>query len=271
VNRGLLTKAWRETWTVTLLCGVGLALLEAVEGYTLVVMKNQVSTIMEQFGPLERFLRTLVGADRVLGQFGPEAFPAIAWGHPLALAFIWGHAILFCTRVPVGEVDRGTIDVLLGLPVSRRQLFLIETFVWLSSGVCLLVLWVAGNRFGNSLANGPRLDLWRLTALVSNLLGLYTAVGGFAWLMSALSDRRGRAVGAALGFVLFAFLVSYLAPFWSVAERLSFLSLLHYHVPLTILQEALWPVRDVLILNLLGVAFWATGGIVFGRRDLATL
>lgn len=270
MNRGLLAKAWRETWPVTVFCGLGVGLTEAVEAYASLAMKNEISAILSQFGHLEKLLRTFVGASP-LGQFGPDTFPAIAWAHPLALILMWTHTIAYCTRIPAGEVDRGTIDVLIGLPVSRRRLYLTETFAWLVSGAALLLMWGAGNRLGNALAHGPRIEPWRLAALLGNLFCLYVAVGGLAWLASALSDRRGRAVGVVLAFVVFFFLVNYLAPFWSLAERLSFLSVLHYYVPLKVLQGGVWPARDMVVLGVLGATLWTAGGIIFGRRDLATL
>lgn len=271
MNGGLLKKAWLETWTVTVLCGLGLLLLEVVEGYTLVTLQSEVSTIIAQFPFLEKLLRILVGADRTFGQWGPDALPAIAWAHPLALVLLWTHAVTVCTRVPAGEVDRGSIDVLLGLPVSRWQLQVNETFAWLVSAAVLLLMFVAGNRLGNALAHGPPVELWRLAALAGNLFCLYIAVGAAAWLVSALSDRRGRAASVVVAFVLFSFLLSYLAPFWNVAERLSPLSLLHYYVPLKVLREGLCPVRDMLVLCGLATVLWTAGGIVFARRSLSTL
>jgi ABC-type transport system involved in multi-copper enzyme maturation permease subunit len=271
MNRGLLQKAWQETWLVTLLCGLGLFLLEIVEGYTLVTLQSEVSTILSQFPFLEKLLRMLVGADRTLGQLGPDAFPAIAWAHPLALVLLWTHAVIICTRVPAGEVDRGTIDVLFGLPVSRWQLQLNETVAWLVSAAMLMLMFVTGNRLGNAMAHGPSVELWRLAVLVGNLFCLYLAVGGLAWLTSALSDRRGRAASVVVAFVLFCFLLTYLDPFWNLAERLSFLSMLHYYIPLRILKDGLFPIRDMLVLAGLGLAFWTAAGIVFARRDLSTL
>jgi ABC-2 type transport system permease protein len=192
--------------------------------------------------------------------------------HPAALALIWGHAIMYCTRVPAGEVDRGTIDVLLGLPVSRWQLYLAETVVWMASGTVILLLGVAGNVLGNQVAQGSLgAEPGRLVIVNVNLLCQYLAVGGVAWLVSALSDRRGRAIGTVFAFCLGEFLLNYIAQFWSVADRLSFLSVLHYYRPLAVLRDGTWPVRDMIVLLASGAALWTAGGIVFARRDLATV
>jgi ABC-type transport system involved in multi-copper enzyme maturation permease subunit len=270
MNRGLLAKAWRETWLLTLVCGLGLVLVEAVEAYALLKFQVQISKMVSHLAFAQRFLQNLLGAE-VADQLGPDMFPAIAWAHPAALALVWAHAIGFCTRIPAGEVDRGTIDVLLGLPVSRWQLHVNETLAWLVSGLAVLLAGIGGNTLGTALAHGDCIPPQRLATLGSNLFCLYLAVGGLAWLVSALSDRRGRAVAIALGFVLFSFLLNYLAPFWEVADQLSFLSILHYYVPLNILRDGSWPFRNMLLLLALGAALWTAGGLIFARRDLATL
>jgi ABC-2 type transport system permease protein len=271
MNRGLLRKAWLETWTLTLLCAVGLMLIEVAVAYAQLMLQGEMSAIISKFAPLEKLLRTLVGADSALRQLGPESFRAIAWAHPLALVLLLTHAVTFCTRVPAGEVDRSTIDVLLGLPVSRWQLQLTESLVWVLSGAVVVLFAVGGNRLGNALAHGPRVELWRLTALAANLYCLYLAVGGLAWLASSLSDRRGRAVSVVVAFVLLSFVLNYLAPFWRVAEQLSFLSLLHYYIPLEVLRDGLFPLRDLSVLGGLAATLWTAAGLIFARRDLATV
>jgi ABC-2 type transport system permease protein len=271
MNRGLLRKTWMETWALTLFCALGLMLIEVAVAYTQLMLQNEVSVLVSRYAPLEKLLRTLIGADPTLRHLGPDSFRAIAWAHPLALVLLLAHAVTFCTRVPAGEVDRGSIDVLLGLPISRWQLQFTESFVWILSGMVVIFAGVIGNRLGNALAHGPRVSTGQLATLAANLFCLYLAVGSVAWLASALSNRRGRAVGVVVGFVLFAFLLNYLAPFWSVAEQLSFLSVLHYYVPLKLLQEGLFPRRDIAILCGLAAAFWICGGLIFARRDLATV
>jgi len=271
MNWGLPTKALRESWPGTLMFGASLALVEALLAYSLLNLRDQLAALVSQVRFLKVVFQGLFGVDAA-GGFSPEMINSIAWMHPAALALIWGHAIMYCTRAPAGEVDRGTIDVLLGLPVSRWQLYLAETGVWLASGIVVLLLGVAGNFLGNLAAQGAlRSDPGRLAIVIVNLLCLYLAVGGVAWLVSALSDRRGRAIGTVFAFCLGAFLLNYLAQFWSVADHVSFLSVLHYYRPLAILRDGTWPVRDMIVLLASGAALWTAGGIVFARRDLATV
>src|SRR5262245_42067638 len=129
MNRGLLLRAFRESWATTL--GVGLVLLGMEAALTFVLSKfgAQISQEWLRMDRQRRIIQAMLGTE-VGDRIGPQMLQAIAWIHPVVLALTWAHAILFCTRVPVGEVDRGTVDVLLSLPVSRWQIFLSESFVW---------------------------------------------------------------------------------------------------------------------------------------------
>src|SRR5262249_39139303 len=100
---------------------------------------------------------------------------------------------------------------------------------------------------------------------------LYAAVGGLSWLVSSLSDRRGRAMTIVFLVLLALFLLNYLAPFWGPLEKIAFLSPLHYHRPVNVLGSGVWPWRDMGVLLTSGGAMWLAAGAVFARRDLCTV
>ncbi len=271
MNRGLLRKALQESWPMTLFAGLGLLAIEAALAYVLPKFERQLSDFWSQLPFIQNLIQALLGADDA-ARLGPEVFRSIPWAHPAALALLWAHAISGATRIPAGEVDRGTIDVLLGLPVSRWQLYGAETLCWAASGLSVILLGGAGNLAGTLAASaGARIDGPRTVAVILNMACLYLAVGSVAWLASALGDRRGRAIGAAFAFVLASFLLSYLARFWVLADRLSFLSVLTYYRPFAVLRDGGWPLRDMTVLLAAAGAFWTAGGIIFARRDLVTV
>ena len=271
MNRGLLIKALRETFAVTLAIGLGLALAEAVLAGVLPRFQEQIATLWTQLPFLRNMLQSILGAD-LAGRLGPEVLVSIAWVHPVIFALVWTHAIVICTRVPAGEVDRGTIDVLLGLPVSRWQIHIAEGSVWVLSGGAVIVLGAAGNILG-SLAGSvsPRPDPLRIALIAANLFCLYLSIGSLTVLVASLCDRRGRAMGTAFAVVLASFLLNYLAQFWAPAESLSFLGALHYYKPLQILRDGAWPLRDLAVLIASAAVLWIAGGAIFARRDLTTL
>jgi hypothetical protein len=271
MNRGLLGKALRECWLGTLAFGVALAVVEALLAFALLRFQDLVTALGSQIPILQHALRAMLGATGT-SPLSPEMIGAIAWVHPVPLALVWAHVLIYCTRVPAGEVDRGTIDILLGMPVSRWQLWRGEMVVWLVAGAAILLMGLAGNVLGNLAASGGlRTDARRLGIIFVNGFCLYFAVGGLTWLASAASDRRGRAIAVPFAVVLGSFLLAFLAPLWSPAERVSFLSLLHYYVPLAIIRDGVWPVRDMIVLLACGTALWTAGGLIFARRDLSTL
>ena len=106
---------------------------------------------------------------------------------------------------------------------------------------------------------------------VDEVACVYFAVGGMAWMVSAMSDSRGRAVGIALGIVLASVILNFLAQFWPLAESISFLSVLTYYRPFLILSGSTWPTGDLFVLGAAGVAFWSIGAIIFVRRDVCTV
>ena len=187
------------------------ALAEAGLAYAYLKFQDEISELIARVFFVQQFVNALLDSD-IAGPISPEMLSALAWVHPVLLALVWAHAILCCTRVPAGEVDRGTLDVLLGLPVSRRQLYCAETAVWLASGMVVLLLGAAGNMLGSWMLSGQaQIGPGRLALVIGNLYCLYVAVGGAAWFVSALSDRRGRAVGVIFAFVLGSFLLDFLA------------------------------------------------------------
>src|SRR6266404_2814528 len=194
MNRGLLIRAFRESWPATLLLGLVLMGVEAALAFVLPKFGSQMSEQWLQLdfarGIMQAMLGTVIG-----NRIGPQMFQSIAWVHPVVLALTWAHALVSCTRVPAGEVDRGTADVLLGLPVSRWEVFISETIVWLGCGAAILAAALAGNLLGGlGLPAEQRPPLARVLIVLINLYCLYASVGGLACLVSSFSNRRGRAI-----------------------------------------------------------------------------
>lgn len=271
MNYGLIFKSAREMWPSTLFCGTLLCGTEGIIAYVLPALRGQFSEGLLQI----EFIRTIVGAMMgvdVEDRFGPEMFTALPWVHPVVLALVWAHAIMSCTRLPAGEIDRGTVDILLGLPVTRWGVMRSESLVWLGNGAVLLAMAVLGNVVGNlAVEESMRPDLTRTLIVVANLMCLYVAVGGISWFVSAASDRRGKAVAVVFAVVLASFLLNYLAQFWQPADDVVFLSLLNYYRPLFVLRDGTWPIGDMAILSAVGVGLWIAAGLVFARRDICTV
>lgn len=271
MNLGVVRKAWVELRGITLLLALLLAAAEAILAYVLpTYQRGVIGSVLTQSPMAQNFLRALLGSDAPIGA-GPELFMSLPWTHPVVLALVWAHAVMCCTRSPAGEIERGTIDLLLGLPVSRWGVYCSESFAWLSATAAIMAMTLIANRLGVAFAP-PELEapLRSAGVVVVNLLALAFAVGGFSCFVSALSDRRGRAVTIVFVTLLASFLINFLSQLWKPAASVDWLSLLAYYRPIFILRDGDWPVRDIAALLGVGAAFWTAGGVVFARRNIAT-
>jgi hypothetical protein len=116
-----------------------------------------------------------------------------------------------------------------------------------------------------------RPELSYAAMVMTNLYGVYVAVGGMACLVSALSDRRGRAMAIVFSIVLTSFLLNFVAQFWEPARHVAFLGVLEYYQPARILQSGDFPTQNVAILISIGGATVLLGGEVVARRSICTL
>lgn len=271
MNRGLLLKGLRELWLVTLLCGLGAALFEGLLTPIFWSYQEQFTDQVRSMEFVRQLIEGLVGAE--LGEaIGFSALASLAWTHPIFLAILCAHVIATCTRMPAGEIDRGTIDVLFGMPLSRATIYATESALWLGGGVIVIALAATGSAIGYAFVPAEgRPDAGGLVLVLLNLYALYAAVGGFALWVSSLSDRRGRAVGVAFGVLLFNFVWNFLGQYWSVAERLSWLSVLNFFRPLPMLDDGTVPAANLAVLVTLALVLWFAGAVTFVRRDIHTV
>ncbi len=212
--RGLLAKIFCEVrWSVFWFAS-GLFLIMGLLTALLPKVLGDIHRVFEKLSFVKPLLTALLGVDPG-DQMTSTMSQAFLWVHPTVLTLMWAHEVMYCSRLPAGEVDRGTIDFLLGLPVSRWKLFIAETIGWLISGLVIL----ASGYLGHLLASVYLQPEMRPPVLVTsfvmiNLYALYLAVGGFAFLISSVSDRRGRAVGVIFAVLLISFLINFVAQFW---------------------------------------------------------
>ena len=268
---GLLSKIWMEVrwpvlWFSLVLC--------AIMGFLTALLPKFVwnfNTISSQMPLVIPLISDLLDVDPG-DQMSSQLSQAFLWVHPTVLTILWAHEVMYCSRIPAGEIDRGTADFLLCLPVSRWKVFSAETIGWLISGICILVSGYVGHLIA-SLTVQPEMRLSPVHTLMvmTNLAAVYLAVGSFAFLLSALSDRRGRAIGVVFAIMLASFLLNFLAQFQEWAKRISWLSVMEYYRPAIIIQTGAFPWTDVGILLCMTLTFWVAAGVIFRTRSICTV
>ncbi len=255
----------------TLLVSAGMLIIEILLAFVLPTIERQFQGMFAQMPFMQTMMKALLGTD-VGPEFGMQGIQALAWVHPVVLALVWAHGIIISTRLPAGEIDRGTADVLFGLPVSRWNVYGCEGAVWLISFAVVMLAALAGHRIGGIVQpTDAAIPTLRLFFVLLNLYCLGVAVGSIGWLMSALGDRRGRAMAVVFGIVVASFLLNFIAQFWAPAEKVMFLGLLNYYRPAEIIRTGTCPVSDAAVLLSFSGVSWTMGGMILSRRDIATV
>ena len=270
MNLAIFRKAVFDQRWVLLICGLGATALPILLMHAFVsVPWEQLSGFLE-LPLIKTVIQVLTGAD--LGEvFRIDALGAFAFVHPIMLALGWACMITGATRVLAGEIDTGTADLLLALPATRISVY---TSVTLSVLICGPVMagaaWL-GVWIGSRTAGLPEpIDVWLLRYVAINSAAMLLAVGGSASLISAVSSRRGKAVGVTVAILLCSFLLNWVAAFWRPAETLAFAGILRYFRPYVILRESRLQIGDVAVLLVVAAITWSLGAFLFCRRDIHT-
>ncbi len=117
-----------------------------------------------------------------------------------------------------------------------------------------------------------RLSIPHSLIVIVNLGAVYLSVGSFSFLISALSNRRGRAIGVVFTVLLASFLLNFLAQFQDWAKLISrWLSVMEYYRPAIIIQTGVFPWFDILALITISVLMWIASGLVFRNRSICTV
>lgn len=271
MNVGVVAKCVRETWFVLLLCALGVLTAEALFA---IVFPTFPMDLLQQFLQnvfFERLFRSLLGTD-FGGHFGPEVLMSMAWVHPVMLAILWAAAITHFSRMPAMEIERGTIDLMLAMPVSRWRVFASEGFIGLTGGAMLVIAALVGCVLGSlSVKPDDRPPIGRVAIIICNLYCVYVAVGGMTGLVSALCSHRGRAIAIAFAVVITSFLIISLEQVWAPIEHFTFMSILNYYRPAAVFRDGAWPITHMAALIGFGGGCWLIGAVAFNRRSVCTV
>jgi ABC-type transport system involved in multi-copper enzyme maturation permease subunit len=270
VNTGMVLKAFYETWRTTLLFAFGMAVVIGLLSFALPKIFDNYAEQLLQIDFVRRIASALLGTPSLSG-LNTHMLMSFAWVHPLVLAILWSHAIAHATRVPAGELERGTADFLFAQPLRRSSILVADGLVGAAGGIVVTVAALVGHLVGGHIghpADPPRLAM--AVAIAVNLYAMFLAVSAITQFISVCCERRGRAIGLSLGMVLASFLVNFLAQLWPAAHFASSASLMHYYRPLEVVLTEEWPVANILVFLVPIALCWTAGLLVLSRRDLCT-
>ncbi len=213
-----------------------------------------------------RFLQATIGIDGLVSLSNLHLL-MLGLAHPLPLAVIFSFSIGLSSAGLAGEIERGTIELILTRSITRTQ-FVLSHIIFLGVGLAFLVsaLYI-GSRSGARYFQLPFPTAIFGRAIFSYFC-LHFAFSGLLLAISALSSDRSRVMAIGLGFVVLEFFLDFFARAIPVLSDLKVVTLFSCHSPLElILKPELksWAIAILLGVGTLGYGFslW-----YFNRRDL---
>jgi ABC-2 type transport system permease protein len=180
---------------------------------------------------------------------------------PLALAFF---AVRYATRSTVGAEDRGHLDTLLSLPLSRRVLvagsFLVTGVVL---AAILAVIWAL--TFVTGTVAGTGISAGTLAAGLVNVWPLSMAFAGLAVLAAGVLHRPAPVTAIATGTLVAMYVVDLVGKLTDAIEPLRVVSAFRYYG--SAIQSGL-DVSHMLGLCAVAATLVAVGAVLFDRRDV---
>lgn len=268
MSRAMTLRALRDTRTLLLLLIGVLISFEILFVFVIGRLSEQLLQFWQQMPIVSQLLRALVGIDPGR-DVSFSVLLAINFVHPFLLAVLWIFLVTVCSRDIVGEIDRGTADVLLTLPTSRSAIYVSVSGVWFAAIVALVAaawlgLWMAGQ-----LIETPEpVRAWQYWRPLFCLLWLSVAIGCATMCVSSFTSRRGHAIAVVLGALLFSFLLNFLAAFVPVFEPICIAGVLYYYRPVDVVREARLPIGDLAVLIGSAALLWSVGLWRFTHRDI---
>lgn len=253
VRRGLLDQARAPlTW------GGGLGAMSALIAALWPSIEGSVDQLMKSYPESLKDAFNIAELDSVEKYVDAEMLSLIV---PLALAFF---AIRCIVRATVGAEERGYLDTLLSLPLSRRVLMAGSYVVTGVAAAAVLAVvwaltWVTGTIAGTGISAGT------LAAGVFNVWPLAMAFAGLAALAAGALRHPGAVTAVATGTLVAMYIVDVVGKLSDALEPLRVASAFRWYG--SAIQDG-FDVSHAAGLTLAGVVLAVAGAVLFERRDV---
>lgn len=239
-----------------------------------------------------QLIQTIMGGETI-NLLNARDVLSIGYVHPLTQTMLCIWAIGRAAGAITGEIDRGTMELLLAQPVPRSRVVLANLAVdLLIIPVLCLSMW-AGTWLGLGAIGGIDLEANAVPGEVHvdpriflpgllNAAALVFAISGYTMWMSAGGRFRGRVLGVAVLVTLLQFLINVVAQLWDAASFLRPFTVFYYYQPQQTILEGRWLldvakplhlgqpvlVSGIAVLFCVGIIGYGMAFRTFSRRDL---
>jgi len=227
---------------------------------------EKVKTFLAFIDMLPSVVKTALGGDML--RIGNTAgLLAIGYNHPFVLFLFMLYAVGTPTGLLVGEVQRGTMELILSRSVTKIQVYLCAGILTLVGMFALVLVMFLGTIAAvNIFTFKDRVPLEVFFRIAINGGLLASTFGAFSLLCAGTFGRLYAAVSVAVAFLVVNYFVAIVSNWW---PRMAFLKpvTLFYLVDSSNFWQG-WPLGNMaLLVGILCVAAGA-GAAIWHRRDL---
>lgn len=264
-------------------------------------LNKRIEDVEKQFfsGP-GRVAQSIIGGDQLKFQRAQDVL-SIGYVHPLIQILFCMWAIGRAAGAISGEIERGTMELLLAQPLPRSHVIAAHLCMdlLLIPILCLSMwggLW-AGHELVGELTPDPEvlqkfpipikeidpkllhLDLWKFGPPLANSAAFLFAVSGLTMAISALGRSRWRVIGFTTLILITQFIANIIGQIWDSIAFLRPFTLFYYYQPQQIALNNVWSaslepigvagrVPVLAVLFGVGIIGYLLAWRIFAKRDL---
>ncbi|MGD0517047.1 MAG: ABC transporter permease subunit [Thermoguttaceae bacterium] len=272
MNRALWRKALSDMWVQLLVSSLFLAGFSWLFLWILSLFKADFGVALLKAMP--GFMQRMLGFP-IPDLVTPTGWISIIFVHIVILLVCGGWAVGRGSDPICGEIGRGTMDLLVTLPVWRLTLIVIPAVAATLGAALLAASIMLGIALGlNTVVIHKEVSLVQFTPGAINLFSMIFCLTGITTLLSSISHDRWRTIAMAVGLYLVSLIIETICRVWPAGAWLHYCNFLCTFKPqeLIVLRDNSLCTQVIYNAVLLGIGLlsYAAGTLIFSRRDVPT-
>lgn len=189
------------------------------------------------------------------------------------MSFLWPilaivFAISMASYIAIREIDKGTVEVLCSLPISRTKIFVSRYIAGLKMLAIFCIVSLLGVVPFAILHNSDYILGNYVTAAIGAFLFVW-AVYSLATFVSVICSEKGKATMITSGILLLMYVLNVIANLNENLVNIKYLSFFHYFNGPELLNKNSLATYAILTLGGFAIVTAVVAAVRFGRRDLS--
>jgi ABC-2 type transport system permease protein len=272
MNRALWQKAFSDAWVQLLISSLILVGFSWLFLWLLSQFRGDPGGLLLKAMP--DFIKRLLGLP-IAELATPLGWISIIFVHIVILLVCGGWAVGRGSDPICGEIGRGTMDLLVTLPIWRPTLIVIPAVAATLGAALLAASIMLGIALGLiTLGITKEIPLAQFIPGAINLFSMIFCLTGITALLSSLIHDRWRTITIAVGLYLFSLIIETICRVWPAGAWLHYCSFLCTFKPqelIVLWSNNLWTqvIYNAVLLGI-GLLCYTAGAVIFSRRDIPT-